>query len=107
MNQEDIFESALRRHEETIKKSAEEILPDVRRAAELIDRIRESPAVEIVRTSDALLEGATNLYRQRLDKRYSLADCLAMVICHDRGVTEILSTDRDFEAEGFTILLKR
>lgn len=32
----DIFSNAFRRHEETIKKSAEEILPDVRRAAELI-----------------------------------------------------------------------
>jgi predicted nucleic acid-binding protein len=30
-----------------------------------------------------------------------------MVICRERGVAEILSTDRDFEAEGFTILLKR
>jgi predicted nucleic acid-binding protein len=38
--------------------------------------------------------------------RYSLADCLTMVICRERGITDILSTDRDFEAEGFTILLK-
>lgn len=35
-NVADIFANAFRRHEETIKKSAEEILPDVRRAAELI-----------------------------------------------------------------------
>lgn len=49
---------------------------------------------------------ALSLYRSRLDKRYSLADCLAMVICRERGITEILSTDHDFEAEGFTILLK-
>jgi len=76
------------------------------RAAELVDRIRSSPAVEVVAASGALFEAAISLYRTRLDKRYSLADCLAMVICRERGVTEVLSTDRDFEAEGFTILLK-
>jgi predicted nucleic acid-binding protein len=77
------------------------------RAAELVDRLRSSSAVEIVPTSGALFDGAISLYRSRLDQRYSLADCLAMVICRERGITEILSTDRDFEAEGFTILLKR
>lgn len=76
------------------------------RAAELVDRIRSSSAVEIVPTSGALFDAALSLYRSRLDKRYSLADCLAMVICRERGITEILSTDHDFEAEGFTILLK-
>lgn len=77
------------------------------RAAELVDRLRSSSAVEIVPTSGARFDAALSLYRSRLDKRYSLADCLAMVICRERGITEILSTDRDFEAEGFTILLKR
>ena len=77
------------------------------RAADLVDRIRSSPTTEFVPSSVGLLDAAVTLYRQRLDKRYSLADCLAMVTCRERGVTEILSTDRDFEAEGFTILLKR
>ena len=35
----DIFINAFRRHEEVIKKSAEKILPDVRRAAELLFEI--------------------------------------------------------------------
>lgn len=76
------------------------------RAAELIDRLRESAVVDIVATSGALLDAALDLYRQRLDKRYSLADCLGMVICRERRITEVLTTDGDFEAEGFTILLK-
>ena len=76
------------------------------RAAELVDRLRESAVVDIVATSGALLDAALDLYRQRLDKRYSLADCLGMVICRERRITEVLTTDGDFEAEGFTILLK-
>lgn len=77
------------------------------RAALLAERLLTSAAVDIVALDEPTFRGGLNLYRDRLDKRYSLADCLAMVICRERGVTEILSTDRDFEAEGFTILLKR
>jgi predicted nucleic acid-binding protein len=76
------------------------------RAVLLARRLTTSTAVEVVPLDDAVLTASLEFYGSRLDKRYSLADCLAMVICRDRGITEILSTDRDFEAEGFTILLK-
>lgn len=45
------------------------------------------------------------LYRQRMDKGYSLTDCMSMVVCRDLGVTEVLSHDHHFEQEGFAILL--
>ena len=77
------------------------------RAALLAERLLTSAAVDVVALDDPNFRAGLNLYRERLDKRYSLADCLAMVICRERGVAEILSTDRDFEAEGFTILLRR
>ncbi len=75
------------------------------RAALLAERLMESAIVEIVAFDSADFVEALDLYRRRLDKRYSLADCLAMVICSDRGISEVLTTDRDFEAEGFAILL--
>jgi predicted nucleic acid-binding protein len=75
------------------------------RAALLADRLLESASVDVVALDDAVLLAAVDLYRRRLDKRYSLADCLAMVICRDRGISDVLTTDRDFEAEGFTVLL--
>ncbi len=75
------------------------------RSVELIDRLRGSRSVTVESTSEALLDAAIDLYRRRLDKRYSLADCLGMVICRDRGISDVLTTDRDFDAEGFTILL--
>jgi predicted nucleic acid-binding protein len=76
------------------------------RAAMLAERLLTSVAVEVIPLDESILQAGLTLYRQRLDKRYSLADCLAMVICQQRGISEVLSTDRDFEAEGFTILLK-
>lgn len=76
------------------------------RAAMLAERLLTSPAVNVITLDESTLQAGLGLYRKRLDKRYSLADCLTMVICRERGITDILSTDRDFEAEGFTILLK-
>ena len=59
-------------------------------------------AVEI---DNRLLAQGLELYRRRGDKRYSLADCISMVIARTMDITEILTTDSDFQAEGFTILM--
>jgi predicted nucleic acid-binding protein len=75
-------------------------------AADLVDRIRASATTEFVQSTPELFDAAVELYRRRLDKRYSLADCLGMIICRERSIAEVLTTDSDFEAEGFTILLK-
>ena len=45
------------------------------------------------------------MYESRLDQRYSLTDCISMLICRDRGITDVLTHDGDFRAEGFNVLL--
>ena len=45
------------------------------------------------------------LQRRRLDKGYSLTDCMSMVLCHEQGISDVLKHDRHFEQEGFAILL--
>ncbi len=45
------------------------------------------------------------LQRSRLDKGYSLTDCISMNVCRKLGIKEILTHDRHFEQEGFEILL--
>lgn len=52
----------------------------------------------------SLLKGL-DLYESRLDKRYSLTDCISMNACREVGIKEILTHDRHFELEGFKILL--
>jgi len=34
-----------------------------------------------------------------------MCDCMSMVVCAERGITDVLSADRDFEQEGLTLLL--
>jgi uncharacterized protein len=49
-------------------------------------------------------EGLT-LFETRLDKGYSMTDCMSMRIMRLFKVTEVLTHDRHFAQEGFVILL--
>ena len=44
------------------------------------------------------------LYKSRLDKGYSLTDCILMNQMHEFGIAEILTNDTHFQQEGFTKL---
>jgi predicted nucleic acid-binding protein len=35
-----------------------------------------------------------------------MVDCISMVVCRDQDITDVLTTDRDFEREGFVALLR-
>ena len=76
-------------------------------AAEYVFRLRDDARLTIVPQSHALFDDGLALFRQRLDKNYSMTDCMSMVICLQRGITEVLTADHDFEQERFTILLTR
>lgn len=80
--------------------------PHIRRqAVGLIDDLKLDPAWMLIRQSPDLFDRAFDLYRHRLDKGYSLTDCMSMIVCGDLGIGEVLSHDHHFEQEGFAILL--
>ncbi len=82
--------------------------PVVRAAAAAIVRaIVVNPNVTVVpQTRDTFIR-ALHRYEARLDKSYSLADCAAMNAMDDLQIREVLTHDRHFEQEGYTILIKR
>jgi len=55
-------------------------------------------------THQTFLDGL-NLYERRLDKGYSLTDCISMNACRQEGVTAILTNDHHFVQEGFIVLI--
>ena len=55
-------------------------------------------------TRQSLLRGL-ELYKARGDKNYSLTDCISMMAMRDRDITDVLTHDRHFAQEGFTVLL--
>ena len=81
--------------------------PIVRQAAvKTVRAILEDEAVIVIPQSPALFSRGRDLYEQRLDKRFSLADCISMIVMRERGIQEILTRDRDFAAEGFVALIR-
>ncbi len=58
----------------------------------------------ISHTRETLLDGL-ELYEARLDKGYSLTDCISMNVMRERGIAEVLTHDHHFEQEGFVVLL--
>lgn len=65
----------------------------------------DNPDIEMVWVDDALHRDAMALLLARQDKTYSLCDAVSFVVMRQRNITEGLTTDRDFEQEGFRRLL--
>ena len=64
------------------------------------------PSFVVVPQSPELFAAGLDLYSRRPDKTYSMVDCISMVVCSDRGITDVLTYDHDFEREGFRALLR-
>lgn len=74
-------------------------------AAETIESFSANNSVEVIeQTSEIFLDGL-RLYKTRLDKGYSLTDCISMNVCRERGIEEVLTNDNHFFQEGFATLL--
>ena len=65
-----------------------------------------SLATMIVPTTDQLWQEGFDLYQRRLDKEWSLTDCISFVVMQREGITDALTGDKHFEQAGFTALLK-
>ena len=73
-------------------------------ATDLISDILADPRIQILPQTTSGFHNAIAFYRSRLDKEYSLVDCGSMVAMRSLGLTEVLSNDRHFGQEGFTVL---
>ena len=77
--------------------------PEMRRAVTLIvRRIIDDAQIGVL---PGQFERALFLFESRLDKGYSMTDCISMNTMRDIKATEVLTHDRHFAQEGFTILL--
>jgi predicted nucleic acid-binding protein len=72
----------------------------------MIQELRADPRVVIVAASEATFEAGFTLYSARLDKEWSLTDCVSFLVMKDRGINDALTKDHHFEQAGFHCLLK-
>ena len=74
------------------------------RAFDLSRRIDIDPDVLLIKHREDLRRSGLRLYYERPDKGYSLTDCISMVVMKQMGISEVLTQDKHFAQEGFTIL---
>jgi len=74
-------------------------------AAAAVNEILESGQATVLPQFHETFLAGLRLYERRLDKSYSLVDCISMNAMRGRGIREILTDDRHFAQEGFTPLL--
>ena len=76
------------------------------KAVQLVQSILVNPSVEIIPQSRESFHAGFQLYQDRLDKGYSLTDCISMACMHRQSLTQVLTHDHHFAQEGFELLLK-
>jgi predicted nucleic acid-binding protein len=72
-----------------------------------IRRVRDmlqSHNVQVIPQTRERFLASLDLYEQRLDKEYSLTDCISMQVMKEMGITDVLTHDHHFAQEGFMIL---
>jgi len=74
--------------------------------AKLVPHLRSQTNVRIIPASRELLDRGLELFSRRSDKLWSLTDCTSMVIMHDEGIADVLTTDHHFTQAGFHVLLR-
>ena len=74
-------------------------------AVALVEVLGADPNVTFIHQTPDLFFAGVDLYRRRLDKGYSLTDCMSMVVCRERQISDVLTHDDHFAQEGFAILL--
>jgi predicted nucleic acid-binding protein len=74
--------------------------------AEFLRDLASDSGIEIIGPDISLYDRGLDLYARRLDKAWSLTDCISFVVMTERGLTEALTGDHHFEQAGFLALLR-
>ncbi|MBF2085559.1 type II toxin-antitoxin system VapC family toxin [Thermoleptolyngbya sp. C42_A2020_037] len=73
--------------------------------AGIVASLLDESDIRVIWQSRDLMRKGLALYRDRLDKGYSLTDCVSMVVMRQETIQKVLTHDRHFLQEGFSILL--
>lgn len=67
----------------------------------LLRKIESDPLCEILPPTKEFFDLGLDLYSQRLDKDWSLTDCISFVVMKELNIHEALTGDHHFEQAGF------
>ncbi|NES71072.1 MAG: type II toxin-antitoxin system VapC family toxin, partial [Okeania sp. SIO2D1] len=66
-------------------------------AIELIENIYKHPNLTVVKQTSSQFQEGLLLYKERIDKQWSLTDCVSFKIMEEYNILEALAYDRHFE----------
>jgi predicted nucleic acid-binding protein len=75
-------------------------------AVQTVLNVLHDPHMTVMAQSHASFLDALAFYAARLDKHYSLTDCVSMQAMRREGLTDVLTNDHHFTQEGFHILFE-
>ena len=83
-------------------------LPEDRpKAQAFAQRVKLGNECDFVVASPELRDAGLKLHASRMDKAWSLTDCVSFVVMRERGITRALAFDQHFAQAGFEPLLRR
>lgn len=80
--------------------------PNRRAFVQLFQDLTQDTETTLVPAEQKQFDQATAFFAARLDKAWSLTDCISFQVMQDRGLTEALTSDHHFVQAGFTVLMK-
>jgi predicted nucleic acid-binding protein len=72
---------------------------------QLYASLRADTGVTVIPAEPTLFDRGLALYSRRLDKDWSLTDCISFVVMEEQYLSDALTGDHHFEQAGFTTLL--
>ena len=72
---------------------------------QLLESIQNDAQSTIIEGNHELFARGVDLFANRLDKDWSLTDCISFVVMNDQDIREALTADHDFNQAGFVALL--
>ncbi len=74
-------------------------------ATDFVNDLRSDPDVIIFPATQELFDAGLELFSKRIDKEWSLTDCISFVVMEQNKLHEALSADHHFQQAGFKGLL--
>jgi predicted nucleic acid-binding protein len=72
----------------------------------LLETLRADPQTLVLPATRELFDAGRDLFAQRMDKDWSLTDCISFTVMHEQGLIDALTADHHFEQAEFNVLLK-
>jgi predicted nucleic acid-binding protein len=72
----------------------------------LLKTLQSDRQIEVLPATQASFDAGLRLFTDRMDKDWSLTDCISFVVMKEHKITDALTGDHHFEQAGFKALLK-